>query len=106
MSSRDTPLRPSTFCLGIRKSIFKWRLASDARQAEGKALVGKYGWEVWVCGQAGRFASLSTYPCRPPTYPSRSSRTVLIPITSRDNELQGSLAMKCKNIPQTTQIYY
>jgi hypothetical protein len=49
-------------------------LASDARQAEGITLVGKHGWEVWGCGQAGRFASLSIYPHRPPAYPSSRSR--------------------------------
>lgn len=48
-------------CDGIRK-----RSASGRRHI----LVGKYGWEVWGCGQAGRFASLSISPCRPPTYPS------------------------------------
>ncbi len=52
-------------------------LASEARQAGGETLVGKYGWEVWVCGQAGRFASLSTYPHRPPAYPSSSERRIV-----------------------------
>ena len=50
-------------------------LASEARQAARLTLVGKHGWEVWGCGQAGRFASLSTCPCRSPAYPS--SRVVL-----------------------------
>ena len=53
-------------------------LASEARQTEGRTLVGKYGWEVWVCGQAGRFASLSTYPCRPPAYPSSGAELTLV----------------------------
>lgn len=50
-------------------------LASVARQAVGTTLVGKYGWDLWLCGQAGRFASLSTYPRQPPTYPSSKSST-------------------------------
>ena len=87
-----------SFCNGIWQTIFKWRLASEARQAEGKALVGKYGWEVWVCGQARRFASLSTYPGRPPTYPSRESDTALLPNSSWDNEPKGKLTTKCANI--------
>ena len=52
-----SPLPPSSISNGC--------LASGARQP----LVGKHGWEVWVCGQAGRFAGLSTYPHRPPAYP-------------------------------------
>jgi len=52
-------------------------LASEARQAVGETLVGKYGWEVWVCGQPGRFARLSTYPHRPPTYPSSSKPRIV-----------------------------
>lgn len=42
--------------------LLKGYLASEARQAVGRTLVGKYGWEVGVCGQPGRFARLSTYP--------------------------------------------
>ena len=53
------------------KRLFGKRSASGRR----RTLVGKHGWEVWGCGQAGRFAGLSTCPCRPPAYPS--SRVVL-----------------------------
>jgi hypothetical protein len=57
---------------------YLWLVASEARQAVGGTVVGKYGWEVWVCGQAGRFASLSTYPCRPPAYPSTRANSTLL----------------------------
>ena len=79
---------------GISGNLFdNGCLASEARQAEGEALVGKYGWEAWVCGQAGRFASLSTYPCRPPTYPSRwFVHVVLLSNTLRDGKLPVYLA--------------
>jgi len=36
--------------LGVPSSFSNGFSASEARQAEGNTLVGKRGWEAWVCG--------------------------------------------------------
>ena len=62
--SLATARRCPGFCLGLRYPFLQFKTAVGKRSASGRrqTLVGKCGWELWGCGQAGRFASLSTCP--------------------------------------------
>lgn len=53
-----------TLTLVFKGNFLKRYLASEARQAVGRAPVVKYGWEAWACGQpAGLSKAKPACPC-------------------------------------------